>query len=546
MKTDLLHSFVQVVLSFFEDVDTPLSLGLYLRVKNGMWDEAIAISVSPDSYLNHASYLHDASCVAFLRKCPGLPTKVDRRQATIEKWWQGERDCYRSNERLTRFLPEFRNSQDSDPRIVKFFTSVQKRIAHWIGSGPPSQFDGRFGPGTTSTDRGRIVTIAHKIANVPSITRDSLPILPYWARTAWGRSISASHGQIELVRANRFATVPKTALIDRSIAAEPSINVFYQLALGRILRRRLKNATSLDLDNAATWHRGAARVASIDNSFATIDLSNASDTVSSVLVRLLIPPLWFSYLNAFRSKWTTFSDSGAVLLEKFSSMGNGFTFELETIIFLSLVCETFLSLKGREPVIGVDVSCFGDDIILPDEIASPAISMLKFCGFTVNTAKSFVGSSYFRESCGADYFNGHPVRPYYCKVIPSEPHHWISIANGIRRVQLLVDPSGTLAPFRSWFQALSHLPVRIRSCRGPSDLGDICIHDDRGRWNYRWKDGRRQFRVWSPATYRYVPWSSFTTTVVLACAVYGAGSGKHGVLPRDSVRSYAFGWVDFS
>lgn len=545
MVTHSLHSFVRVILTFYEDVDTPISLGLYLRVKNGMWDEAIAVGVNPVSYLNHLSYLSDASCVAFLRKCLGLPAEADRRLNATVKWYEGERDCYKSNQRLVRYLPEFRNSEDSDPRLSNFFDSVRKRISDWIGPAPPYLLDGRFGPGTTSTDRGSDVTIAHKITNVPSLTRGCLPVLPYWARTAWGRSISANHGEIELVGANRFTTVPKTAITDRCIAAEPSINVFYQLALGRVLRRRLRRSTTLDLDNAATWHREAARVASIDNSFSTIDLSNASDTVSSTLVKLLIPPTWYEYLDAFRSK-KTLIDGRSILLEKFSSMGNGFTFELETIIFLSLACESFKQLKGREPLIGVEVSCFGDDIILPDEIAIPTISMLRFCGFSVNTKKTFSGPSYFRESCGGDYFRGHFVRPFYCKEVPSEPQHWISIANGIRRVKNLLDPFGIDKPFRSWFQALAEIPSNIRSCRGPEALGDICIHDERPRWNYRWKDGVRQFRVWKPAKLKRFRWSLFPDTVVLACAVYGTGSGKHGLSPRDSVLSYRHGWVDYS
>lgn len=538
-----LSDFSRVVLDFFEDIDTPLSLALYIRIKHGLWREAIAISVSPNSYLCHESYLRDASCVAFLRKCQGLPTLVDTRSAAIEKWKQGERDCYQSNQRLVRYLPEFRNSQDTDPRISFFVKCVRRKIYEWIGPCPPDQLDGRFGPGATSSDVGLRTTIAHKMSSVPSITHGALGVLPFWGRTLWGRSVSFHHGEVGLVRGNRFLTVPKTALVDRCIAAEPSINVFYQLALGQILRRRLKQATKLDLNNAQDRHRDAARVGSIDNSLVTIDLSNASDTVSRVLVKLLMPDQWYQCLDSLRSPFTRI-DGRDVLLEKFSSMGNGYTFELETIIFLALAC---VVTDRHEPAIpGVNVHVFGDDIIVPTSVYPDLVSVLRFFGFSVNPEKSFDGSSCFRESCGGDYFRGHDVRPFFNKRIPNEPQEWITVANGIRRVSALLDPTGQAGPFRSWFRVLSLLPVGVRNCRGPSALGDLLIHDRPENWSYRWRHSVREFRAYRPARYRRIGWNRFSEIVTLACAVYGAGDGTLGITPRDSVIGYAFGWVPYS
>lgn len=543
MTINSLSDFSRVVLDFFEDIDTPLSLGLYLRVKHGMWREAIAISVSPDSYLDHVSYLRDASSVAFLRKCQGLPTMVDTRSAAIEKWKQGERDCYYSNQRLVRYLPEFRNSQDSDPRIASFIATVRKKIFDWIGPCPPSNLDGRFGPGATSSDVGLRTTIAHKISAVPSLTRGALGVLPFWARTAWGRSVSCHHGEIDVVRGNRFLTVPKTALVDRCIAAEPSINVFYQLALGQVLRRRLQQATMVDLNHAQDKHRDSALSGSVSNSLSTIDLSNASDTVSRVLVKLLIPDRWYQALDSLRSPCTVL-DGRTILLEKFSSMGNGYTFELETILFLAIACSV---VERHGPAVaGRDVLVFGDDIIVPSEAYPDLVSVLSFFGFKTNPEKSFSDNSYFRESCGGDYFRGHDVRPFFNKRIPNEPQEWITVANGIRRVSALLDPFGQARPFRSWFRVLSLLPEWVRSCRGPSALGDLLIHDESKTWNYRWRHSVRYFRVYRPARFKRIPWSRFSGETTLACALYGAGDGKLGITPRSSVSGYAVGWVPYS
>jgi hypothetical protein len=526
MNSNLLYGFTQVVLDFFEDIDTPISLGLYLRVKSGLWREAIAISVSPLSYLTPDAYFRDSSACAFIRKCAGLPTKVDKRLAAIEKWKQGERDCYLTNERLTRYLPEFSNSSDTSEGILKFFEDVKKQIVSWIGFAPPRELLGRFGPGATSTDRGWNVTVPHKMSNAPSFTREALQHLPEWARTSWARAVSASHGEISVVRGNRFSSVPKTALTDRSIAAEPSVNIFYQLAVGRAMKERLKRSTGVDLALSQPLHKILAQTSSRSGHYCTLDLSNASDTVSSVLVRLVMTDSWMELLNSLRSRWTLL-DGQWYLLEKFSSMGNGFTFELETLIFAAIAC-VVARQHGHQGQFGLDVFCFGDDIILPDDCYHTLSRVLKFCGFEVNPQKSFHGISPFRESCGGDYFHGHDVRPYFVKELPNEPQHWISIANGINRVSRILDPFRARGRFRSWYRALDNLPSRIRSCRGPEALGDLAIHDDPVAWNSRTVNSIRSFRVYRPARTKLVRYSQFTPEVVLACAVYGAGGGVEG------------------
>jgi len=70
-----------------------------------------------------------------------------------------------------------------------------------------------------------------------------------------------------------------------------------------------------------------ALLGSIDGSLATIDLSSASDTVSYALVMSLLPSGWFDLLDLFRSECVEVP-GGVIELEKFSSMGNAYTFEL--------------------------------------------------------------------------------------------------------------------------------------------------------------------------------------------------------------------------
>jgi len=141
----------------------------------------------------------------------------------------------------------------------------------------------------------------------------------------------------------------------------------------------------------------------LEDGFCTIDLSSASDSISTNLVKLLLPDDWFYLLNRLRSP--SFSYNGVSRrYEKFCSMGNGFCFPLQTLIFLSVcsACE-----GGR---IAVDYRAYGDDIIVRKSKFSAVTDLLGRCGFTLNGKKTF-SSGVFRESCGGDFWQGVDVRP---------------------------------------------------------------------------------------------------------------------------------------
>lgn len=558
-KQTLPSDLVRLASLTFEGLDTPVSLSAAIRLRYGEWDAISDVNLDPRTYLEHdpLAYAKDAIAVNLLKKLKELPTTVDRRKAAEVKWWEGERACYLSNQRLSRYLPRFNNAEDKVSEIASFFDEVKSLIRHWIGSEPDDLAIGRFGPGATFSDRGGKTTVPDKMSSVPTLTRDAIWHLPQWLGTQWGSFTAAHHGKISFVPGNRFTTVPKTAKTDRAIAAEPSINVFYQLALGRQLRARLARRprwlaprglrtqyAHWDLDSAQEVHRRVARESSATREFATLDLSNASDTVCKTLVEILLPPGWFSQLDDLRSKKTLINGRW-VLLEKFSSMGNGFTFELETVIFAALSCVAS-QRAGHVGVLGVDVFVFGDDIIVKNDVAHPLKSVLEFCGFSLNLEKSFFGDEPFRESCGGDYFAGQPARPFYLKELPNEPQDYISYANGLNRLRQNLGPTWDHGLRRSWFAVLDCLPSAIRRLRGPQDLGDIVVHDEPSRWSTRKRNQIRYIRVYRPAKWRVVKYSLFDPRVVLASATYGCGNRREGVIPRDAVRGYKIGWVPFS
>ena len=535
---------LKLALKFWREVDTPLSRKLIGLANSGDWNAISEVTPNPRDYHSVASYAMDAAAAGLLRKFQKLPTTHDRRANALQKWWDGERSCYRANQRLVRYLPEFRNSADRVPMIEEILSSTRQTILDWIGSKPDDLAIGRFGPGATFTDKNGRTTVPDKMSSDPVMTRGALWFLPQWLGTQWGAYQAQHRGKIEYVPGNRFTTAPKTSKTDRSIAVEPSINVFFQLALGRQLRSRLKKRGCWDLTRAQELHRLVAESSSVTREFATLDLSNASDTVCRNLVRLLMPPAWFDQLDGLRSP-KTLVDNKWVVLEKFSSMGNGFTFELETIIFAALSV-TVTRKCGHGGWLGRDVYVFGDDIIVKNDVARYLKPVLEFCGFLLNEEKSFYGEEQFRESCGGDYMAGRPVRPYYLKEPLNEPQDYIAAANGYRALIERLRPSGVCLSPSVWFHLLDCLPAPIRCCRGPKDLGDIVIHDDVGNWRTRSKSGIRYLRAYRPHRYRKVSFECFEPGVVLACATYGTGIYQGGVIPRDGVLSHKVGWVAWS
>ncbi|DAD51507.1 RNA-directed RNA polymerase [ssRNA phage Gephyllon.4_15] len=533
---------------YYEGLGTPVALAAAVMLRSGCWDGLAALSVKPSSYNDSLSYFRDASAAALLKKLQQLPgSAADRRMRTIRKWWEGERACLLTNHRLSAYMPE--NLVFDLPRhagISTIIAEIRKTILDWIGPQPPELALGRFGPGATFSDRGGKTTVPDKMSSDPTLTRDAVWYLPQWLGTAWGADLAQRGGELSFVEGNRFATVPKTALIDRSIASEPSINGFYQLALGRALRSKLRKRTGWDLDCAQTIHRRVAGISSVTRELATLDLSNASDTVSKELVRLLLPRRWFDELDHLRSK-KTLIDRKWVVLEKFSSMGNGYTFELETIIFAAITTVMTRLTGNGKGVLGRDTFVFGDDIICMDGVVSELVAALRFFGFTINEEKSFHGSSPFRESCGADFFNGDDVRPFFLKDLPEGPGGYIAFANGLRAVEERLGKLSFTLPKSAWFAILDQIPASVRNCRGPKDLGDIVIHDDESRWKTRWQDGIRHVRAFIPWKTSIVNFGHFTPSIVLACATYGTGGGiRGGLSPRGADVAYKVSWVPAS
>lgn len=282
----------------------------------------------------------------------------------------------------------------------------------------------------------------------------SLDTLRYWGPVLKGPFRDwLNKRPAKLVEYCRAAVVPKDAGTDRFIAVEPYLNSWIQLGQMSWLSKRLRqwDVNLRDQTRNQTLAFLASRPKAAGNGYATLDLSSASDSMNVECVRFLLGPNWFKFFDSTRCKTLRMPSKQIITLEKFSSMGNGNTFPLESLIFMALI-RSAQRLTGCS----LPVAVYGDDLIVSQRCSLLVVEGLKFLGFKLNLGKSFFFGS-FRESCGCDFLGGHPVRPFYWKKPFGRNGMYLAINSGLQ-----ASSNAYLARF-----ALRHLSVFARPKFGP-------------------------------------------------------------------------------
>jgi len=151
------------------------------------------------------------------------------------------------------------------------------------------------------------------------------------------------YGEMIVVSSSRLSFVPKNDKISRCICTEPSLNTYFQLGFGMHLERRLAERYGISLADQQFKNRDLARLGSITGGLVTLDLSSASDSISLSMLRDVLPADFVRWLECYRCKETEVPGVGTVPLYMVSSMGNGYTFPLQTCIFAAVVtaCASF-------------------------------------------------------------------------------------------------------------------------------------------------------------------------------------------------------------
>lgn len=218
---------------------------------------------------------------------------------------------------------------------------------------------------------------------------------------------------------SRVISVPKTLKTPRIIAIEPTCMQYTQQALLRPLVDLLEGSDSPSRGfigiTSQSLSREMAKKASSDGSLATLDLSEASDRVSNLLVKTMLRawPALSGAVQACRSVRADVPGHGIIPLTKFASMGSALCFPFEAMVFAT--CALLAVTELKRPVTDKDISSlagrmriYGDDIIIPTYLAPSMLRILELFALKVNRGKSFWNGK-FRETCGGEYYDGHDV-----------------------------------------------------------------------------------------------------------------------------------------
>lgn len=387
------------------EYDTPYALmaSLLLRSSDRDFVEKLTMP-QPCHYRSAQTFRKDYLLYNYLRKYVALDSGVDTKEVALAKWRLAEEQNAMTNKTL-------KSGTYLGYEVESAILRARLKIARLLGDFSFAKVLNGCGMGPGATfDMSRRARPGIKYSLPISVTGGALTLAKawlehdlHWFSSGTGVMPDGSYSVLEnnfiVVDGNKMTTVPKDSSTDRVICIEPTFNLFFQKGVGRYLRRKLMGS-GVNLDDQSR-NQDLARIA-YGSGYATIDLSSASDTISVELVKTLLPLDWWLYLDSIRSPKTRILNEW-VKTEKFSSMGNGFTFELETLIFWALCPE------------GVtDHAVYGDDIICNQSKASEYIAVLEGVGFKINRAKSFVDGPFF-ESCGKHFFEGMDVSPCFQK-----------------------------------------------------------------------------------------------------------------------------------
>jgi hypothetical protein len=427
------------------------------------------VGISPSGVLGRETPLDLSSLEAargtlllrelFSKYDDGKPSE-EKDVTTWKRFHEAEDLCRDSNWQIPRTF-----------RYSPFWRAVVMRIQGALGcfSWDETSRGFGFGPGASTRLTRAKSAAAYKYSGIPESTSGNavlascaIRMIPMWSSNIAQLTGEASGPYVKTVPGNSVITVPKNYKTHRTIAKEPCMNMYVQKGIGQCIRRRLKRV-GIDLDDQ-TRNQEAARKGSLTNQLATIDLSMASDTVSRELVEFLLPNDWWLAIEQSRSPVGVLPDGTILKYQKISSMGNGFTFELETLIFWAIcqcVCQT--DIEEVDPRVLV----YGDDIVVPADKAETVLLRLFQAGFKPNTSKTYTTGPY-RESCGKHYFLGCDITPFYVRKPVEVLHRLFLVHNNLFRwsERTGIDVTSVLTKLKDL------APARWRRPRLPDEFGD--------------------------------------------------------------------------
>jgi len=213
----------------------------------------------------------------------------------------------------------------------------------------------------------------------------------------------------------KVSLVPKDSRGPRLISAEPLEYQFIQQGLWGYLKTILQShpftRQHVNFDDQSV-NQSLAMQGSIDGSWATLDMKEASDRISERLVSSLFKdnPLW-KFLSAARSHSTLLPNGQVVDLRKFAPMGSAICFPVESVVHYVLAVASIMETFGVSRwEARRSVFVYGDDLIVKTKYAKTVLESFPLFGLLFNEKKCFCHGP-FRESCGMDAFLGRRITP---------------------------------------------------------------------------------------------------------------------------------------
>jgi hypothetical protein len=470
-------------------LDSPASLRVYLQLQAGD-PGALESGFNPDAYDDPVNFFLDRQASALLSKNEHIPSPHDRVEAALKKFIEAEDRCAETNLRI-KVLGALGNA--TRPEVDQAYCLARLKIAEILGEVPTlAELDFRFGPGSNLQVRGD-TSPYQKVHSSLECTSSLLPIVSEFLGEFPGWHQEGASVTIEIVPGSRLDTVPKDAKTHRPICVEPLLNGLMQKGIGSYMRERLRSF-GLDLDRQEgnqilareAYHRG----------LATVDFSSASDLIAYMLVLDLLPMDWVEFLECCRSESYTI-EGVSYPFNKWSSMGNAYTFELETLLFYGLAFGCMKAL-GIKPETNRNVRVYGDDVIIPTAAFDLFSEVSSHAGFVINDHKSFARGSFF-ESCGMDYYRGYLVRPFQWKLEMVTIRDLFYAANTVYQMADRLSDLGSFAGHlpvachvnrlleaHAWI--IQKIPKKLRLL-GPPFAGDGHLWCDRSVANPRYRFG---------------------------------------------------------
>lgn len=459
---------VKVINEYYKSLDCPRSLACWLLYESGEHQQLADMSFRPLDY-NSLEDTRDAYyATKFLSKYEDLSLSLDPDEVAYAKFSKTEEACRQTNIR-------FRSIRD-DPYSVTGHLGVLHRATRRIIGKILGEFNPRrffdvpdWGPGASTLMKRSDASPEEKFQSEIGITRDlydliTEPMLEIFSPIWFKQLKKAGYPSFQV--GNKVITVKKDATSSRVIAKEPGINLFFQKAMGIMIEEALL-PWGVDI-HSQSKNAHMSRKASLTGSHVTVDFSSASDMNARYMVESVLPARWFHVMDALRSHYGWLEGVPVpIFWEKFSSMGNGFTFPLETLIF-------FASAKAVAEYLGCkeSIAVYGDDVIIPSSCFELYSELVKFYGFSINPKKTH-SEGWFRESCGAHYYSGRDITPVYFRGRLAHITDVYQLYNAIRRLAWKEGGNSfCLSKFRMCCDHLIRsVPVALR-LRIPEGIGD--------------------------------------------------------------------------